>query len=300
MSCSARLPVYILITSAIFADYAGTVLFSVYMIGILLAIIVAIIFSKFVFKSKDVPFVMELPPYRIPTLRATYKHVWHKSGQYLKKMGGVILFASIIIWALGYFPRKSNKEIIFKQKIKNTELAYLQIIAEAIPNDTANINKERVLSIKNIELEKEAYRQENSYIGKIGHFIEPAMRPLGFDWKMSVSLLAGTAAKEIVVSTMGVIYQADDNADEHSSALIDKLKNETYKSGSKKDEFVFTPLAGFSFLMFVLIYFPCVAVFAAVKKEAGGIKWALFLAIYTTLLAWIVSFLVFQLGSFFF
>lgn len=299
MSCSARLPVYILITSAIFADYAGTVLFSVYMIGILLAIIVAIIFSKFVFKSKDVPFVMELPPYRIPTFRATYKHVWHKSGQYLKKMGGVILFASIIIWALGYFPRKSNKEIVFNQKIRNTELAYLQKIAEALPNDTANINKERVLSVKNIELEKESNRQENSYIGRIGHFIEPAMRPLGFDWKMSVSLLAGTAAKEIVVSTMGVIYQADDNADEHSSALIDKLKNETYKSGSKKDEYVFTPLAGFSFLMFVLIYFPCVAVFAAVKKEAGGIKWALFLAVYTTLLAWVVSFLVFQIGSIF-
>ncbi|NVN93855.1 MAG: ferrous iron transport protein B [Bacteroidetes bacterium] len=299
MSCSARLPVYILVTSAIFADYAGTVLFSIYMIGILLAIIVAIIFSKFVFKSKDVPFVMELPPYRIPTLRATYKHVWHKSGQYLKKMGGVILFASIIIWALGYFPRKSSKEIVFNQKIRNTELAYIQKKAEALPNDTTNINKERVISVKNIELEKESNRQENSYIGRIGHFIEPVMRPLGFDWKMSVSLLAGTAAKEIVVSTMGVIYQADDNADEHSSALINKLKNETYKSGSKKDEYVFTPLAGFSFLMFVLIYFPCVAVFAAVKKEAGGIKWALFLAIYTTLLAWVISFLVFQIGSLF-
>ncbi|MFZ4740235.1 MAG: ferrous iron transport protein B [Bacteroidales bacterium] len=299
MSCSARLPVYILITSAIFADYAGTVLFSVYMIGILLAIIVAIIFSKFVFKSKDVPFVMELPPYRIPTFRATYKHVWHKSGQYLKKMGGVILFASIIIWALGYFPRKSNKEIIFNKKIKDTEHSYNQKIAVALPHDTVIINKEKINSIKNIELEMEAHRHENSYIGKIGHFIEPVMRPLGFDWKMSVSLLAGTAAKEIVVSTMGVIYQADDNADEHSSALIDKLKNETYKSGSKKDEYVFTPLAGFSFLMFVLIYFPCVAVFAAVKKEAGGIKWALFLAVYTTLLAWVVSFLVFQIGSIF-
>ena len=299
MSCSARLPVYILVTSAIFAEYAGTVLFSIYMIGILLAIIVAIVFSKFVFKSKDVPFVMELPPYRIPTLRATYKHVWNKSGQYLKKMGGVILLASIIIWALGYFPRKTVKEAAFNQQINTTELAYTIKIANVLAADTAQLKKEKTTVIKNIELEKESFRQENSYIGRIGHFIEPAMRPLGFDWKMSVSLLAGTAAKEIVVSTMGVIYQADDNADEHSSALISKLKNETYKTGSKKDEYVFTPLAGFSFLMFVLIYFPCVAVFAAVKKEAGGIKWALFLAVYTTLLAWIVSFLVFQIGSLF-
>jgi len=299
MSCSARLPVYILVTSAIFAEYAGTVLFSIYMIGILLAIIVAIIFSKFVFKSKDVPFVMELPPYRIPTLRATYKHVWHKSGQYLKKMGGVILFASIIIWTLGYFPRKTDKEVFFHQQIKEIEITYAQKTAVALPADTAIINKEKVAAIKNSKLEMESQRHENSYIGKIGHFIEPVMRPLGFDWKMSVSLLAGTAAKEIVVSTMGVIYQADDNADEHSSALINKLKNETYKTGSKKDEFVFTPLAGFSFLMFVLIYFPCIAVFAAVKKEAGGIKWALFLAVYTTLLAWVISFLVFQIGSLF-
>ncbi|MFZ4400116.1 MAG: ferrous iron transport protein B [Bacteroidales bacterium] len=300
MSCSARLPVYILITSAIFAENAGTVLFSIYMTGILLAIIVAIIFSKFVFKSKDVPFVMELPPYRIPTLRATYKHVWNKSGQYLKKMGGVILLASIVIWALGYFPRTTAKEEVYLQQIKNTEIAYSQKIAEAIPGDSNLLCKEKATSVKAIELEMESHRQENSYIGKIGHFVEPVMKPLGFDWKMSVSLLAGTAAKEIVVSTMGVIYQADDNADEHSSALIDKIKNERYKSGSRKDKFVYSPLAGISFLMFVLIYFPCVAVFAAVKKEAGGIKWALFLAVYTTLLAWIISFLVFQIGSFFF
>ncbi|MCX6231891.1 MAG: ferrous iron transport protein B [Bacteroidetes bacterium] len=299
MSCSARLPVYILITSAIFAEYAGTVLFSIYMIGILLAILVAIIFSKFVFKSKDVPFVMELPPYRIPTLRATYKHVWHKSGQYLKKMGGVILFASIIIWALGYFPRKTDKEEMYSLKIKKLEQTYAASVATSLSKDTADLNKQKDLEINKLVLEEESYRQENSFIGKIGHFVEPVMRPLGFDWKMSVSLLAGVAAKEIVVSTMGVIYQADDKADEHSTALISKLKNETYKTGKNKDKNVFSPLVGFSFLLFVLIYFPCVAVFAAVKKEAGGIKWALFLAFYTTVLAWFISFLVFQIGSIF-
>lgn len=300
MSCSARLPVYILITSAIFTEYAGTILFSIYMTGILLAIIIAIIFSKFVFNSKDVPFVMELPPYRIPTLRAITKNVWHKSGQYLKKMGGVILIASIIIWALGYFPRETGNENIFKQRIEKINLSYNQQISNALNEDSSLLSIEKNKAIKNVKLEMEAHRQENSYIGRIGHFIEPVMRPLGFDWKMSISLLAGTAAKEIVVSTMGVIYQADERADENSSALISQIKNETYKSGRKKGEKIFSPLAGISFLMFVLIYFPCVAVFAAVKKEAGGIKWAIFLASYTTALAWIISFLVFQIGSMFF
>ena len=300
MSCSARLPVYILITSAIFTEYAGTILFSIYMTGILLAIIIAIIFSKFVFNSKDVPFVMELPPYRIPTLRAITKNVWHKSGQYLKKMGGVILIASIIIWALGYFPRETGNENIFKQRIEKINLSYNQQISNALNEDSSLLSIEKNNAIKNVKLEMEAHRQENSYIGRIGHFIEPVMRPLGFDWKMSISLLAGTAAKEIVVSTMGVIYQADERADENSSALISQIKNETYKSGRKKGEKIFSPLAGISFLMFVLIYFPCVAVFAAVKKEAGGIKWAIFLASYTTALAWIISFLVFQIGSMFF
>ncbi len=300
MSCSARLPVYILITSALFSEYAGTVLFSIYMTGILLAIIVAIIFSKFVFNSKDVPFVMELPPYRIPTLRAITKNVWHKSGQYLKKMGGVILIASIIIWALGYFPRETENEIVFQQKIERINQFYNHQKSYILSEDSLSLLNEKNKDIKNIELEKEAHRQENSYIGRIGHFIEPVMRPLGFDWKMSISLLAGTAAKEIVVSTMGVIYQADEKADENSSALISQIKNETYKSGRKKGEKTFSPLAGISFLIFVLIYFPCVAVFAAVKKETGGIKWAIFLASYTTALAWLISFLVFQIGSMFF
>ncbi len=296
MSCSARLPVYILISSAIFAEHAGTVLFSIYMTGILLAIIFAIIFSKLVFKSKDVPFVMELPPYRIPTIRATYKHVWHKSGQYLKKMGGVILFASVIIWALGYFPRETGSEHLFKQKIDKLSLEYDKKISSASVNDTVILIAEKKEYIRQINLDMEAHRQENSYIGKIGHFIEPIMRPLGFDWKMSVSLLAGTAAKEIVVSTMGVIYQADNNADEKSSALIYKIQNEKDKNGKR----VFTPIAGLSFLIFVLIYFPCIAVFAAVKKEAGNIKWAIFLASYTTALAWIVSFIVYQTASLFY
>lgn len=296
MSCSARLPVYILITSAVFAQYAGTVLFSIYLTGILFAVVLALIFSKFIFKLKETPFVMELPPYRIPTFRAIYKHVWFKSGQYLKKMGGVILIASIIIWALGYFPRETNSDNIFNFRIAETEKKFDLLIANS------NLSKDSLLAekqqaVNNIILEWEAHRQENSYIGRIGHFIEPVMRPLGFDWKMSVSLLAGTAAKEIVVSTMGIMYQADKNADEKSTALINKIKNETHSKGEKINQKVFTPLVALSFLLFVLIYFPCVAVFAAVKKEAGSIKWAIFVAAYTTTLAWLISFTVYQIGS---
>jgi len=296
MSCSARLPVYILVASAVFADYAGSVLFAIYFTGIILAIVLALIFNKFIFKSKETPFVMELPPYRIPTYRAIYKHVWFKSGQYLKKMGGVILFASIIIWALGYFPRETNSDNIFIERISKVSKDYDNLITSK-PAIKDSLVVEKQYKIDRIKVEWEAYRQEHSFIGKIGHFIEPVMRPLGFDWKMSVSLLAGTAAKEIVVSTMGIMYQAEKNADEKSTALIDKLKNETYTKGDKINQRVFTPLVAMSFLLFVLIYFPCVAVFAAVKKEAGSLKWAIFVALYTTTLAWVVSFAVYQIGS---
>jgi len=296
MSCSARLPVYILITSAVFPEYAGTVLFGIYFTGILFAIALALIFSKFIFKSKETPFVMELPPYRIPTYRAIYKHVWFKSGQYLKKMGGVILIASIIIWALGYFPRETKSDNIYNERISKISNEYdKKIKSNFLASDSLISEKQK--ATESIFIEWEAHRQENSYIGRIGHFIEPVMSPLGFDWKMSVSLLAGTAAKEIVVSTMGIMYQADKNADEKSTALINKLKNETHTKGNKANQKVFTPLVGLSFLLFVLIYFPCVAVFAAVKKEAGGLKWAIFVACYTTTLAWLVSFIVFQIGS---
>ncbi len=292
MSCSARLPVYLIVIAAIFPDKAGWILFGLYITGILLAATFGIIFKKTLFKSKEAPFVMELPPYRKPTLRTTLIHMWHKGEQYLKKMGGVILIASILIWALGYFPQSTEKTASYDQKI---EILKQKINTETI-KDNNQINQYRN-QLNALILEKESERHSNSYIGRIGRFIEPVMAPLGFDWKMSVSILTGIAAKEIVVSTMGVLYQADENADENSESLKNKLKNERYSSGAKKGEVIFTPLVSIAFLLFVLIYFPCIAVVAAVRKETGHWKWAAFLVTYTTGLAWVVAFLVYQIGS---
>ncbi len=287
MSCSARLPIYLVIIGAVFPKHAGTVLFSIYGVGILLAILVAIIFKKFLFKSEETPFVMELPPYRIPTIKTTTKHMWNKGKQYLKKMGGIILIASIIIWALGYFPLQKELHKEYGQKSATIENEY---------------SKDKTLKdslITQINLEEISIHQENSFIGKIGKFVQPVMQPLGFDWKMTVSIITGIAAKEVVVSTMGVLYQAENGADENSNSLKQKIKNEVYISGDKIGQRIFSPLASISFILFILIYFPCLAVIAAIKKESGSWKWALFSMVYTTGLAWIISFLTYQIGSFF-
>jgi len=277
MSCSARLPVYVLIISAFFPTYPGTVLFSIYMIGIIVAALIAIIFKKTIFKSKEVPFVMELPPYRIPTARNTIRHMWSKGSQYLKKMGGVILVASLIIWALGYYPRDIDYSIDYNQKIEQI----------------AQTNPEAQQKIQTLENKKDAERQEKSYIGQIGKFVEPVMRPLGFDWKMSVSILSGVPGKEIVVSTMGVLYQAEENGADVHENLVQRLQNEKDENGNK----VFTPLIAYTFLLFILLYFPCIASIIAINKEAGHWKWGLFSIFYTTSIAWIISFIVYQTGT---
>ncbi len=294
MSCSARLPVYLIVIAAVFPDKAGWILFALYMTGIALAAFFGIIFKKVLFKSKEAPFVMELPPYRKPTLRTTTIHMWHKGEQYLKKMGGVILIASILIWALGYFPQTTEKTAKYEKEISSMQQK-IELLQQNNPatreiNDLQN-------RLDNLTLDKESDQHSNSYIGKIGRFIEPVMSPLGFDWKMSVSILTGIAAKEVVVSTMGVLYHADENADENSETLKTKLRNERFTSGEKKGELIFTPLVSVSFLLFILIYFPCIAVVAAVKKETGHWKWAAFLVAYTTGLAWIIAFMVYQIGS---
>jgi ferrous iron transport protein B len=255
MSCSARLPVYILFISVFFAKYQALTMFSIYIIGILVSAVMALIFNKIVFKKRDIPFVMELPPYRIPTLKNISSHTWNKSVQYLQKMGTIILVASIIIWSLGYFP---HDEAL---KANNPEAA-----------------------------------MENSYIGKLGHVVEPVIRPLGFDWKVGVSLLTGMAAKDIVVSSMGVLYHVDNEVDETSETLKTKIQEQTFTSGEKAGQKVFTPLVAYSFMIFILLYFPCIAVLAAIKREAGW-GWALFTACYTTLTAWLAAFGVYQMGG---
>lgn len=281
MSCSARLPVYLLFVGVFFKPYASFVLFGLYFIGILIAVISARLFKKFLFPKEDTPFVMELPPYRMPTLRAVSIHMWDKSRQYLRKMGGVILVASIIIWFLGYFPRDKERELQFDNQISRVETQF--------GNNEIDDNQKTEL-IEEVEDQRNIAHQEESYIGRIGKTIEPVMRPLGFDWKISVSLLSGMAAKEVVVSTLGVLYTGDS---ENQESLETRLVSDTQTDGTP----TFTPLVIVSLLLFVLIYFPCVATIAAIKEESGSWKWGVFSIIYTTLLAWIISFLVYQIGN---
>jgi ferrous iron transport protein B len=286
-SCSARLPVYVLIISAFFPKYPGLILFSIYILGMAIAAIMAIIFQKFIFRKNEVPFVMELPPYRIPNPKSTLRHVWYKGEQYLKKMGGVILTASVIIWALGYFPRDIKYSKKYDNKIADIKLK--AATQQVNVTDTHFIQQ----SVMKLEQEKEAERQQKSYIGRIGQFIEPVMSPLGFDWRMSVSLLSGITAKEVIISTMGILYQVD-NKDTNNQKLVKRLRESTYTDGTQYGKKIFSPPATFAFLTFVLIYFPCIAVITAIGKEAGSWKWALFTALYTTILAWFLAFIVFQ------
>lgn len=254
MSCSARLPVYIMIVGTFFsARYQSTMMMSLYLIGILMAVFLGWLFSKFAIKGEDTPFVMELPPYRLPTWKAITRHTWEKGKLYLKKMGGIILVASIIVWALGYFPHNQHLS--------------------------------------------KAEQQEQSYIGRIGKAMEPAFMAQGFSWKLDVGIVAGVGAKEIVASTIGVLYSPEEGVDEDGAAsneseMYSRLRKQMTADG-------ITPLTAYSFLLFVLLYFPCVAVIAAIKGETGSWKWALFSAGYTTFLAWIASAAFYQIGRLF-
>ncbi len=285
MSCSARLPVYILIISAFFVKYQAWILIGIYAVGIIFAFLTAQILNKTVFKNKETPFVMELPTYRLPTLRNVIYHMWDKTQHYLRKIGTIILIGVIIVWALEYFPRTSEKTEAFEAQIANIE-----------GNESLN-ETEKANEIAIVEHEQESDRLINSYLGRMGQVIEPVMRPLGFDWKMSISLLAGLPAKEIVVSTMGVIYQTSDH--ENTVSLQKKLQDEKFQSGKKKGEIIFTTPTALAFLIFILIYFPCIGVVATIKNEAGSWKWAAFAVFYTTGLAWLAAFLVQNIGSLF-
>ena len=277
MSCSARLPVYVLITGALFPQHAGSMLLLLYVTGIVMAVILARVFKRAFFREEDVPFVMELPPYRMPTGKSILIHMWEKAKQYLHKMGGIILVASIIIWFLGYFPRETSNTPRFEQQLAEIENASLS-------------EDERAQRVADIEAQIAIDHQENSYIGRIGRAISPIMEPLGFNWKISVSLLSGMAAKEIVVSTLSVLYTGSDAEEQ---ALSERLLEERNPDGS----LVFTPLVGLSLMLFVLLYFPCIATVVAIKNESNSWKWGLFVVAYTCILAWTVSFLVYQIGS---
>jgi ferrous iron transport protein B len=277
MSCSARLPVYVLIAGAVFPAHAGNVIFLLYLTGVLFSLLMSVLFKKILFRNSEAPFVMELPIYRNPGIRVILRHMWIKGSHYLKKMGGVILVASVVIWALGYFPR---------------DVAYTKDYKTLIAGED-NAEGRSLL-----EQEMEAERQTHSLIGRMGVALEPVIAPLGFDWKMGIALLTGFAAKEIVVSTMGVLYQANDHAPPGSSAsLQSRLREQVYTSGPRTGKPIFSPAVGLSFLVFVLLYLPCMAVIATVGRESGSWKWAGFVLFYTTAIAWLASFAVFHAGS---
>jgi ferrous iron transport protein B len=280
MSCSARLPVYILFISAFFAKNQGSVLFLLYILGMIFAVLSALFLKRVFFKSAEIPFVMELPPYRIPTLRSIFKHVLFRTGLYFKKIGGVILIASVIVWILSNFPRNVTYSKSFSDeilKVQNTRLP------EHVKSETIN----------SLILEQRSEKQSRSFMGLIGQSIEPVMKPLGFDWRLSVSIISGLAAKEVVVSTLGVLFQTDYHYGKAS--LVEKIQTQKDSSG----KILFTPLIAFSFMLFILTYFPCIGVVAAIRRESGSWKWAAFTVIYTTGIAWMLSFAVFQVGSIF-
>lgn len=268
MSCAGRMPVYILIAGAFFPRNAGLVLLGLYALGIILAVLAAKVMSRF-FKDDDLPFVMELPPYRVPTAKSVFRHTWEKGRQYLQKMSGIILVCSVVIWFLGYFPNHDAYDSVQEQ-------------------------------------------QEHSFIGYIGKAMEPALEPLGFDWRMGVGIVAGVGAKELVVSTLGVMY-ADDQpvgelstwiepqtppaveADNVSSSAVADTGAETRLQKALVRSV--TPAGALAYMVFILLYFPCIATFIAIKNEAGGWKWAIITAVYTILLAWLAAFLTFNLAS---
>ncbi|MBS1323647.1 MAG: ferrous iron transport protein B [Rikenellaceae bacterium] len=245
MSCSARLPVFVLLAGVFFPAHAGTVLFCLYLLGIVVAVITAKLLRRFLFRRDDTPFVMELPPYRVPTSRSVLRHMWERVAMYLRKMGGLILVASVCVWFLSYFPRHDDPVI----------------------------------------------QQEDSYIGRVGRFTEPLVEPLGLNWKASVALLTGAVAKEVTVSTLGVLYAGTD--DDGDTAVLSQRLTEVNPQTGVSD---FNKANALSFLVFVLLYFPCLASLVAIKQEAGGWKWAAFSFVYNTVVAWIIAFVVYHIA----
>lgn len=243
MSCSARLPVFVLLSGVFFPKHAGTVLFGLYLLGIVVGVVTAKLLRRFMFRKDDTPFVMELPPYRVPTYRSVLRHMWERAAMYLRKMGTLILTASIVVWFLSYFPMHEDPIV----------------------------------------------QQERSYIGRIGHVTEPLVKPLGLNWKSSVALLTGAVAKEVTVSTLGVLYAGTGDSEEVLSARLLEPNPQTGVSD-------FNQANALAFLVFVLLYFPCIATLVAIKQEAGGWKWAAFSLVYNTLVAWIIAFVVYRVA----
>ncbi len=273
ISCSARLPVYVLLAGAFFGQKAGNVIFGIYMTGIVLAILIGQLFRKTIFKGEAAPFVMELPPYRLPLLKSVLIHMWEKGSIFLKKVGGVILAASIVIWFISAFPR-------------NIEYSkdYDKLIASVEMQQDSHLAAQKITQVAAIRAEQENERMSKSYAGQMGKFIEPVLSPLGFDWKAGIALITGIAAKEIVVSTFGVLYQTGTDQNAESESLRNAIKQSM------------TPLTALAFMFFTLIYIPCLGTMGIMYRELGSARWTLFAVVYSITLAWVVAFVIYRGG----
>jgi ferrous iron transport protein B len=284
MSCSARLPVYIILAGAFFGVRAGSVIFGIYILGIILSIITGRIFRSTLLKGVDAPFVMELPPYRIPMIKSLLIHMWDRSKIFLKKMGGIILVGSVVVWALSAFPRNIPYSINYALEMDRVKTSFQTEIETAHEPEKAILTQQRDLAVAKLARDMKAEHAEKSFMGRIGKVVAPIFEPLGIDWRGSVALLTGFVAKEIVVSTMGILYAADGNEDSEA------LKNALLSSDM-------TPLGALAMMVFVLLYMPCLATLAAIRRETASWKWMTFSISYSTILAWTAAFIVYQGGK---
>jgi ferrous iron transport protein B len=284
MSCSARLPIYIILAGAFFGAKAGTVIFGIYLLGIILSIITGRFFRSTLLRGADAPFVMELPPYRIPMIKSLLIHMWDRSKMFLKKMGGYILVGSVVVWTLTAFPHNISYSKNYDMEIEQVKTYFQTEIEAAQESDKVLLAQKRDVAVSKLITEKKAEKAEKSFMGRIGKVVAPIFSPIGIDWRASVALLTGFVAKEIVVSTMGILYAADEREDSEA------LKNALLSSGM-------TPSAALAMMVFVLLYMPCIATLAAIRRETASLKWMIFSISYSTLLAWGMAFLVYQGGT---
>ena len=290
MSCSARLPVYILFAGVFFPRRAGQVIFGLYLLGIFMAVLLGIVFNKILLKGQEEPFVMELPPYRLPALRGVLVHMWDKVTVYLKRMGPVILVAATIIWFLGAFPTNPELASRFAQEQAQLEASFVEK-AQALQGQEdfaalcRDLEKEKAAALAELKHQQQAAQMRQTFIGRLGAVLEPLLRPLGFDWRMSVSLLSGFVAKEIVITTLGVLYEVGEVSDDATNTLREALQ----ASG-------LTPAIALAFMVFVLLYTPCLATVVTLWRESGALKWMLFAISYQLILAWLMAWLVLRIG----
>jgi len=273
MSCSARLSVYVLFASAFFAGSAGNVIFVLYLLGVLIAVASGWLLRKTLFSDQRTPFIFEFPPYRKPAFRVGLSHMWERGKVYLQKMGGVILAASVVLWFLSAYPKADEYSQDFDNKIA--------VLSQS--TDPASVE-----AVAHLQTQKASEDVAHSFVGRIGHGLEPVLKPLGFNWQMGVSLVTGFVAKEVVVSSMGVLYQIGDDVDEDSPSLVTALRDPSNRV---------TPLIAFTFLTFVLLYTPCVSVLIAMRREIGA-RWMALGIVAQLGLAWIVAFIIYRLGLF--